>query len=192
MALYRVEMRFASDFPGQAARKWRNTYYHEAPSAVSSASAFVVSWTAFLRPAVRDRVYCYEVYATDLTPATADFAVVAVPAANQRGAKPTAGLGEPYLPKACIAVTLSVPGSRPSRKFFRPGLMEQDVVNGVSVGTGFVDDVVNAFNEFVSDLAPLLVDPDAQEITGVQKTTLTTRNFGREAGVDVPLPPPLG
>lgn len=192
MTLYRTSLRLATDQPGVPARKWSNTFFVEAPTAFSAAALIYSAAWSELRTSVKERVYAYEVYATDSNTATDDFAIFPIPIGERRGTVPVAGLGEPYLPKVCLAVTLSVAGSRPSRKFWRPGLFENEVLAGVSVTPALITEITGRFNTFIADMDGALRDPDGQSVGPVQKITLTTREFGREATADVPLPPALG
>ena len=89
-------------------------------------------------------------------------------------------------------MTLLVPDSRPSRKFWRLGLYEGGVVDGVTVAPSLVTAVRDAFVAFIGAFEGALRDPDGQALTGVGRITLTTREFGRTAGSDVPEPPPVG
>lgn len=191
MALFRTSLRMAHDVTWAARRKWSNTFWVEAPNATAAASAVAVGWEAALRDACRANVFAYEVYATDADPATENYDVVAIPSGLQRG---TIGLqtAENYLLKACLAVVLRVSGSRPSRKFWRPGLNELDIVDGVTVG-GTLPGIVNdAFESFLVEMGGSLRDPDGQPFAGVGRIYLTTREFGRTAGFEVPDPPAVG
>lgn len=137
------------------------------------------------------RVYAYEVYATDLLPNTTNFTTVPIPVGQQRGSRSIVDLGEPYIPKACVSVNINVPNSRPSRKFWRPGLFEADVVNGTSITPGLRAAIEGAFIIVVNN-NPNLRDPDGQFFSDVGSLRLTTRNFGRESTNLVPLGPALG
>jgi hypothetical protein len=151
----------------------------------------VGAWIAYLNAAARSVVFAYEAYATDLNPATEDFAVQPIPLANQRGLIAT-GNEERYLAKACINQRLNVASSRPSFKFWRPGLVEGDVNNGVDVSPTLLTAISTAFSAMIEDFEGSLVDPDGQVISTPGKQTLTTREFGRYAGNELPLPPPVG
>lgn len=191
MALYRTSLRMAHDVTFSQRRKWSNTFYVEAPNATAAAAAVAVGWESALRGGVRANIFAYEVYATDLLPGTEDYDVVTIPSGLARG---TIGLqaSQNYLLKACLGVVLRVSGSRPSRKFWRCGLNELDVVDGVSVGGTIIDLVENAFGEFLVEMGGALRDPDGQPFEDVGRIYLTTREFGRTAGYDVPEAPPVG
>lgn len=191
MTLYKTALRMAHDVTFSQRRRWSTTFYVEAANATAAASAIAVAWNATLKNGCDTRVFAYEVYATDQLPGTEDFAVVGIPASQQRGTI-DAGASEAYLLKAAIAVELLVPNSRPSRKFWRPGLRETQVVNGVSVEANTASLVRTAFTNFLTTMGSALKDPDGQTFSGVGKLTLTTRQFGREAGSNLPEPPPVG
>lgn len=192
MAIFRTVLRMASDIVDQVQRKWGPTFYVEAASPTAAATALAVGWADSLRQTCRERVYAYEVYATDLAPLTDNYTVVSIAQGSQRGALVTPAPAEPYLPKVCVAVTLLVENSRPSRKFWRPGLYEVDITNGVTVAAPLLASIRDNFSIFVESFNGFLVDPDGQPITGVGPLRLTTREYGRESTVDVPTPPPLG
>lgn len=173
-------------------RKWTNTYYVEAANPTAAAAAVAVGWTAHLRNAAYRSVFAYEVYATDLAEGTELYAVVGIPTGQQRGTLNAPADQEEYLTKACAAVTLTVPDSRPSRKFWRPGFYEGGIVDGVSIFPSIVTAIREAFEDFIDAFEGQLRDPDGQAITGVGTIKLTTREFGRTAGSDLPEPPPVG
>jgi hypothetical protein len=191
--LYKVAYRFAWDIVGVPARKWSTTLFLDSVSPLAAANLARDTWSEVLADGARERVYLYEVYATDLDPASDSYVTVGVPAGAQRGRLPTPGFGgQPYLPKVCLAVTLGVSGSRPSRKFWRPGIYEGDVENGVGVDPVLVNAVTVAWDNATAAFGSAFVDPDGQNIFGVTRVRLTTREFGAESQTDVPLPPPLG
>lgn len=190
MPLYRAALRLATDMPGQPARKWSTTFYLNTVTAFVAANLVRVGWNQQLSFAARDRVYAYEVYATDLTEGTTDYVVLPIEPGDQRGQIPTPS-SDPYLPKSCIAVELLVVGSRPSRKFWRPGLTEADIASGVTVDPALITTVRTQFEAFLM-ATDALRDPDDQTMFGVGSLRLTTREFGREATNLVPAPPPFG
>jgi hypothetical protein len=190
MPLYRVALRFATDQPGQPFRKWSNTFFAEETGASIAAFRGLGLWNDGLRAAARERVYLYQVYAADLNPATDDYYVLNVDPALQRGNLPTP-TGEPYQPKTCVAVTLPVSGSRPSRKFWRPGLFEGDVANGVSITPALATIIQTQWDQALTSAESYWLDPDGQTLQVPVQLRLSTREFGREATADVPVPPPL-
>lgn len=191
MPRYQVSFRQAHDNTFPTRRKWSNVLFLDAASSIAAAAAGVGVWLETLRNAQHNTIFCYEVYATDMDPATDDYTVQSVPPGQQRGTLALTG-GERYLPKVCMAVTLSVPGSRPSRKFWRVDLYEGDINEGRILNPALVTAATTAFNTLVADDPGFWKDVDGQAITGVRKVTLTTREFGRESTVDVPEPPPVG
>lgn len=190
MPLYKASLRMATDMPGQPARKWSNTYFWDAASAFVAADATRNLWNGFLKGVSRERVYCYEVYATDLAEGTTDYVVLPIAPGDQRGTLPLPA-SDPYMPKVCVAVELLVNGSRPSRKFFRPGLTEADIAAGVTLDSTLAAAIADAFGDAAEGFSGLR-DVDNQPIFGVGKVRLTTREFGRESTNLVPTPPPLG
>lgn len=188
MARFKVSLRLAWDIALIPARKWSNTFYLEAANPSAAAAGVVTGWTTYLRNAARTTVYAYEVYASDIVPLTDNYVVQTIPTAQARGSLAVPAADQPYLPKVCIAVPLQVPGSRPSRKFWRPGLYETDITNGVSVGSGMVNAINTSFSQFIGNLGAALVDVDGQPITTVGPLRLTTREFGRESTNLVPAP----
>lgn len=192
MPLYRTSLRLAWDVVGVPQRRWSNTFFLNQSSSLAAASQMVALWDQVLRGAARQRVYAYEAYAVDTNEATDDYAVLPVPVGVQRGTLAGDAGNEAYLPKACMAVTLTVLGSRPSRKFWRPALYEPDVLGGVTLSPTLITAVRTAFEDLIEAAGGSLVDPDGQSIAAVTKLTLTTREFGRESTADVPVPPALG
>lgn len=189
MPLYKVSWRLAHDVTWPQRRKWSNTAYVTAPSSTTAAAAGVAAWVSYLALATDNSVFCYEVYATDLTPGTDDYATQSVPPSQQRGDRATPG-GEKYLLKAVATVTINVPGSRPSRKFWRMGLHEADVVNGADLNVATLEALTIGLGQFAGD--ETWADPDGQLYASVGRIHLSTREFGRYAGNDVPSPPALG
>lgn len=191
MALYKVSWRFAHDATFIVRRKWSNVLYVDSPSSVAAAAAGVVAWEDTLRNGMSTNIFCYEVYATSVASGDDDFTVQAVTPGNQRG-NLVSSAGDLYLPKVCLAVTLPVTGSRPSRKFWRIDLRESDIVNGITLNPAVVNAVRLAWDFTISNGAGLWRDVDGQVISGVGRIRLTTREFGRESTVDLPEPPPVG
>jgi hypothetical protein len=191
MALYKVALRKAHDVTWPQRRKWSTTFYVSAESAVSAATTIVNAWDDHLKGATRNNVFAYEVYATSVTEGDADYNIQTVPAGIQRGTA-GAGSGELYRPDVCVSVTIPVAGSRPSRKFWRWGLTEGDISNGVALGGGIPEAIAGAFNAMLTELAGVLVDPDGQALQSGVVLRLTRRSFGRLAGLNLPEPPAVG
>lgn len=192
MALHRVSLRMAHDISWPNRRKWSNTFYVDTANPAAAAAFVAGVWTLNLRNAADSSVFAYEVHAADMVAGTDSFATVGIPLGNQRGLRVPGGGAEKYLGKACVAVTLAAVSGRPSRKFWRFGLLEGDVVAGASLAAPVQTAVTDWFNEALQELATKFLDPDGQELTGVQKVRLTTREFGEDAGNDLPEPPPVG
>ena len=190
--IYRVSIRCAHDTTWAQRRKWSYSFFYESGSSEQAANVFSLTWTEFLRNGHSETVFAYEVFATSVTAGDDLFTTLPIPEGQSRGAVPINGRGEQYLPKAVLSLPLTVPNSRPSRKYARPGFYETDIINGVAVAPSFLFTIRSAWADALEDLAGSLVDPDGQLITGLGVGRLTTREFGRTAGNDVPTPPPLG
>lgn len=189
MALYSVSIRQSWDIPGINRRKWSNVVFIDAPNADAAAAAGIGLWEVHLRNAARTNVFCYEVYATSVTQGDDDYAVQVTPEAFSRGTLPI-GNGEPYAPKNCLSVTLRAVAGRPSRKFWRPGLWEGDVVAGQAVGAALVAAVETAWSGVLAE--NIVRDPDNQALIGAPLVRFTSRAFGRESAENLPSPPPAG
>lgn len=170
-------------------RKWSTTFYLNAANAAAAAAALVSAYVANLRPATDQTIFAYEVYATSALEGDDDYTVVSVPPSQQRGTLAVGSRGELYLTKAVVTTDLRAVAGRPSRKFWRMGLREGDVVSGAELQGYAVAEVQEAFDNFIIQLDGVLVDPDGQAINAVGKIRLSTREFGRTAGADVPAPP---
>lgn len=188
MAIFSVNLRQSWDQNQGVQRKWSNVFFFEAPSSVAAAAAGVGLWTGFLRNAVRTSVFCYEVYATSLLEGDDEYTVQTMTPGLERGTLvvPT---GEAYDPTVCIAVTIRASSGRPSRKYWRPGLKESDVVAGSSIVPALVAQVEAAFNAAL-DATPL-VDPDGQALSSPVLARYSRRKFGRESVEGVPAVPTL-
>lgn len=192
MTLYRVALRLAFDSTFPLPRKWSTTFFVEAANAVAAASVGALGWEGPLRQAAKSFVFCYDVYATDLNPGTTDYANVAPALSLQRGAVAPA-TAELYLDKFCAAVTITVPLSRPSRKFWRYGFEEAEVSQaGRTISPAVITLIRDAWNDFIDINPGLLRDEDGQAYTQVANVRATTREFGRESTNLVPQGPPLG
>jgi hypothetical protein len=191
MPLYKTALRLAHDVTWPQRRKWSTTFFVQAESALSAATTIVNAWDDHLGGATRNNIFAYEVYATSATEGDADYHIQTVPVGIQRGTA-GAGSGELYRPDVCVSVTIPVAGSRPSRKFWRWGLTEGDVTNGVVLAGGIPEAIVGAFDAMLTELAGVLVDPDGQALQSGVVLRLTRRSFGRLAGLAVPEPPAVG
>lgn len=190
MALFRVSLRQGHGGT-TATYKWSNIFYVNMPDALSAALWGVSLWGSYLRFAAKTQVWCYQTYATDLVPGTDNFAVASPDPEFQRGTI-VQDISDEYHPNIALAVTLVVPSSRPSRKFWRPGLQEVDIINGTAVEAGLVSTIGSQFAQAILNLDPPMLDPDSQQISNLGTIKLTTRRLGREAFSELPTPPPLG
>lgn len=190
MPIYIVDFSQARERGGQVLFKWGNTFKINSPSAIAAAAAGVGMWVAYLRGAVRADVFCYEVYASDQIPGTQDFATQVVPEGQQRGTLAESG-DEPYWPDVALNVELLVPGQRPDRKYWRPGLTEADFVNGVFTSPTLTAAVEAAFNAAIA-AASSLVDGQGNNFTAATATRVGNRRLGKLARFDLPTPPPEG
>ncbi len=186
MAIYSIALRQSWDISGINRRKWSNVFFADAANPAAAAALGVGLWVNYLRTAVRQAVFCYEVYATSIAVGDELYAVQTVPEASQRGTL-TNGSGEPYEPKSCVSVRILASQGRPSRKFWRPGLWEGDVVAGQTVNPTVTSAIESAFNDMLVN--ELLVDPDGQLLSSGVVTRYTTREFGRESTEGLPTVP---
>jgi hypothetical protein len=191
MPLYKTALRMAHDQTWPQRRKWSTTFYVDALTAESAAQVMRANWQGYLRGATRTNVFAYEVYATSATEGDSDYFIETIEPGFQRG-DAGAGSGELYRPDVCISVTIPVAGSRPSRKFWRWGLTEGDVTNGVVLAGGISDAVLAGFNDMLLANDGVLVDPQGQNLGSNVVLRLTRRSFGRLAGLNLPEPPPVG
>lgn len=192
MPIYKVSLRKAHDASWPDRRKWSNTFYLNTANAAAAASAMVVAWVDYLRDAVRTTVFAYSVFASSIAEGDSDFIENSIPVELQRGTFVPDGVtaGEPYLLKACSSVKILVAGSRASRKFWRPGLYEGDIVSGRALVAPFAARIVSQFNTMIGDGGGIWVDPDNEPYAQGVTQRVTTREFGREASIDVPEAPP--
>lgn len=197
MPLYAAALRQARSLGGAGVYKWSNVIYLFTSSAAAAAAELASGWIDYLRPAFRDDVYCYEVYATDVlppnagpTPGTVDFAVVGVPAGQQRGTIPSNTSGDAYWPDVCLNLEMRVFSSRPDRKYLRPGLRENDFdAQGRFDNAGLAAGLNTAFSSLIAELS--VRSSDNETIQSVAITKAGIRRLGRQSRFDVP-PPPVG
>ncbi len=198
MPRYRVAFRQAIEFNGAVLRKWSNTINITAATAIAAATQAVNAWKFQLRGAARDYVFCYEVYATDITaggagtPATQDFHTQALDPGDQRGTYATNRASDQlYWRDTCVVVELPVPGGRPDRKFWRPGLIEADFNSaGVFDNTALVAAIETRWSNVCANYD--VVDGDGSALTTANVKRVTARRMGRTQGFDLPTAPPLG
>lgn len=188
MPLYSVSLRQSWDITQAPRRKWSNTFFFDAPNATAAAAAGVGLWTGFLRNAARSIVFCYEVYATSVLEGDDDYFVQPMTAGLERGTL-TPPAGEEYDPVVCASVTIRASSGRPSRKYWRPGLREADVVQGTTLVPAVVAAVEAAFNDALANVP--LVDPDGQTLIAPVVVRYSRRKFGRESTENLPSVPVL-
>lgn len=191
MALFKTALRLAHDTTWPQRRKWSTTFYMDVADAETAAAEGVNAWEDYLRGCTRSNIFCYEVYATSVTEGDSLYHIATVPTGISRGTA-GAGSGELYRPDVCVSVTIPVAGSRPSRKFWRWGLTEGDVTNGVALAGGISDAIVNGFDPLLTDRPTVFVDPQGQRLLPGVVLRLTRRSFGRLAGMNLPEPPAVG
>lgn len=197
MPLYAVSLRQARDRSGQTLYKWSNRFFTDAPNALNAATRGAIWWESALREASRSDCWCYEVYATDVTPpdaggtpTTADYATIPVPSGVRRGNLTTQS-SEPhaYWRDMAIIVELRVLGSRPDRKFWRPGFQEADFgFTGAFENTNLAGAVLAAFTDAL-DLGEWR-SGDGEPVASISVRRVVTRRLGRLAFIDLPPPPP--
>jgi hypothetical protein len=193
MAVYAVQLRQAHGGGGHPHNfKYSNVFYVNEDSALSAANTGLLIWNA-MKAAMFEWAYCYSIYATDLVPATTNYAQVPVPSEDQRGLLSYSGTPFVVHPIICARVDLLVNSSRPSRKFVRGGYASDVFNNGgvTFVGT-YLTLLQNAFAQILIDTGGSLVDVDGQGVTAPQVLGVTTRELGREAYNDLPTPPAFG
>lgn len=190
MALQKVSLRISSDNLWLRRAKWSNTFYLDTANPSAAAAAVAAGWIAHLRGAARQSIFAYEVYAATVAAGDSLFSTVTIPAAQQRGNLSLVDVGQQYQFNTCVSVELNVDNSRPSRKFWRPGIYENDVINGVELNTVLIEAIRTSFIAFNGALD--LLDPDSEPIGSVGEVRLTQRKLGRQAGNDLPIPPAYG
>lgn len=188
MAVFKVALRKAIGAPFN--RKWSNTYYVDAGDATEALTLGTNLWNLGEKLFTSEGVYCYEVYANSLAdPPGSPGALVSIDPEDQRGAL------SPWNPANAlplfnvVRVDFAVFGSRPSRKFYRLGLQEGSIENGV-LFPSYAADIAVVCND-IADF-PYTVDVDGQSWYSATVKGLTSRRLGRESGVDVPVGPPFG
>lgn len=190
MAIFAVSVRQARERGGVVLYKWSNVFKLDSPSALAAAAAGVGAWVGFLRNAVRQDVFCYEVYATDELPATQSFATQSVPEGQQRGTI-TEDIGQAYWPDICLNVELLVEAQRPDRKYWRPGLTENDFVDGIYINPTLTAAIEAAFNGMIG-AASALGDGQGNEFLSASVSKAGVRRLGRLSRFDLPTPPAEG
>ncbi len=191
MALFFIQLRQAIEIGGAVLYKWSNTFYADVGDVNDAASVGVALWTNALRNAAREDVFCYQVYARDVLLGTDVFTTVNVAQGSQRGSL-IAPISEPYFRSAVVTVTIPVAQSRPSRKFWRPGLREADVIDGVALDSTLTTALQTAFDGVFNTGNITWRDPDNELLSGPVTLRLGSRRLGDEATADLPVAPPRG
>jgi hypothetical protein len=172
----------------ETVKKWRTTFHVDEATVLAAANRVRIDWEDTLRDHTRQHIFAYEVYATDLDPDSAIYTIIPVTEAQQRGALATSA--EMYPIEHCLSVTIAVPGSRPSRKFWRFGGLETDYTDGVFSNVSLAALIVDDFNTVIGGGS--YRDLDGELWTGVLKSKASHRRLGRLAGFELPTAPPSG
>lgn len=189
MTLFRVELRKAITLDNSTGyRKWRNTFYVDTTTPILACTQVHDGWKNILRDCVRDKVYAYQVYATDMLPSTSNYHIMAIEEGFQRGNITTPD--ELYAVDNCLAVNITVPVSRPSRKFWRAGYCESDYNQGVFSNTTFINLINTKFDDLIGSFEFRDIDGQLWVSTLITKPSL--RTMGKTTRFDVPNPPPVG
>lgn len=188
MPVYKCSLRKAFGTP--FFQKWSNTYYIDAGSITEAGDTAIDLWMNAERPMHTQGVYCYEVYLNNMSdPPNSPGNVFPIGASVQRGVFPGYNAGATFPLWNCLRVDFSVLGSRPSRKFYRLGLVPANYDNG-NITSGLAT-VVSTCAAWVAG-SPFLVDVDGEQITSASLKGLTPHRLGKEAGINVPAGPPFG
>ena len=188
MALYRVQLRKAVN-EGGILCKFSNIYYTNADNVIDAADFGIFLWNTIEKGMHRPFVFCYEVYASDLDTNTTNYTVAAIPPENQRGTL-TVDSGQVLPLFNVLRVDLNVVGGRPSRKYYRPMLGENDQAGGVINNV----DLVTALTGKLQLLVNLvnLVDESGNDIASFSIKGITSRRLGKFSALNVPTAPPQG
>lgn len=187
MAVFLTQLRKATQVGG--GMKWSNQYFFQANTEDEALVLGADLWDLVEKLFHDTTTYCYEIYVNRLgdapftvgrtEPLTGSFAYGTLDAVLR---------GEPLPSGNVVRVDFSVPGSRPSRKFYRPLLREVDTNGDLLVGPALLTAMNTAFP--VMNGFPL-VDVDGQlwDNNGATIRGLTMRRLGREAKFAVPPAP---
>lgn len=186
MALFLVRTDKATqEFGG---RKWCNRYFVDASDASAALALAREIWLTAERPFHETLVYCYQVYANlQGDPPFSVGEILPIDVDEQRGLLTTTGRGE-LLPDFCaVRVDFPVPGSRPSRKFYKPLLREGDVVGNNLAGAALQTALAGVLGVF-EGIGIVDVDGELWRGNGINRG-VTSKRFGREAALSVPPAP---
>lgn len=193
MPLFLVQTRKAINTGGFAA-KWSNRYFVEVPDIGIAILAGSDIWQNGEAVFHSELAFCYEIYANLVGDAPFTPGQTGVmPAGVQRGtvdAGGAAGVGTLLPLFNVVRVDFPVVGSRPSRKFYRIPLREEDIGNAQI--SPVVASAVQAGAEYIAG-QPSLRDVDGQDWIGSASIRgITSRRLGRDAQIGVPSGPAFG
>lgn len=188
MPVYKTSLRKAFGTPFNV--KWSNSYYIDAGSLTEAGDIAIDLWVNGERPFHTAGVYCYEVYMNNVAdPPNSPGTVFPIQAGLQRGVFPGYNAGATFPLWNCLRCDFNVVNSRPSRKFYRPGLVPANYDNG-NITSGLAAAVQTAITWIAGSL--FIVDVDGETITAGVIKGLTPHRLGKEAGLNVPAGPPFG
>lgn len=188
MAIWKVSLRKAFGTPFN--QKWSNTYYVEGANLTEAADISVNIWNNWEREFHTQGVYCYEIYLNNTAdPPNSPGSIFPIPAPNQRGVFPGYNAGATFPLWNCLRCDFTVLNSRPSRKFFRVGLVPANYDNG-NITAGLASTVQASLTGIAAQIG--VVDVDGEQIIAGVIKGLTPHRLGKEAGLNVPAGPPFG
>jgi hypothetical protein len=184
MALFRMLTRMAMRTSADA-YTWSYVWYVEAADVEAAAvHGRDVVWPS-LADAHKVYAFCYQIYASDLVPNTTNYTNLAVDPADQPGT--IAASGQLYRASTTVRVELNIAGGRPSRKFHRVPLEEDDVTNGLTIATGIASDVSAAYAALLA--ASDIRDESGNTFSGYTVRGLSDRRLGKTSRNSVPPSP---
>lgn len=186
MAIFRVQTRLAHDTVGYTPYKWSYLWYVNVDDLEAAVTLGEQIWEA-LRDAHSLRAYCYELYVSDILPSTVTYTLSPISPGNQRGTAPAVSNLLPSF--NVVRVDLNAVSSRPSRKFHRLPLGEDQLVNG-ELASSSATAIQEAF-ALAAGLANVC-DESGNPFTGAIVKGITSRRLGKFAYTAVPSGPALG
>lgn len=188
MPIWKCSLRKAFGAPFNV--KWSNTYYIDAGTALEAGDVGYILWTEGERTFHTAGIYCYEMYLNNLAdPPNSPGQIYPIAAGDQRGTFPGYNAGATFPLWNTLRVDFSVTASRPSRKFYRLGLVPANYDNG-NITAGLAG-VVDSGCEAIAG-NPFVVDVDGQNVFAHARKGLTPHRLGKEAGLNVPAGPAFG
>lgn len=169
--------------------KWSNRYFAEVADAGAALTLGASIWNGGESKFHNADAYCYEIYVNQQgdPPFSVGF-TQAMPGGDQRGDLLASGQFLPHF--NVVRVDFSVTASRPSRKFYRIPLREDQnenasptsaLLTALTTGCTFLSEIEN------------IVDVDGQDWSGAFSIKgFTSRRLGKLAFVSVPDGPPVG